>query len=102
MTPAEVVAAREAGESLVVLDVRQPEELALASVPNVLHIPMMTIPERLGELDRSGRIAVLCHHGQRSANVCAYLKAQGFTDVHNIDGGIDAWARDLDASIGLY
>lgn len=89
-----------------VLDVREPMELALASVrPDgfaVLAIPMGEIPARLGELDPAQPVACLCHHGARSMRVAQFLVQQGFEHVANISGGIDAWSQQRDPSIPRY
>lgn len=94
--------ARKRGDPLVLLDVREPFELQLASVEGALHIPMRHVPERLSELDPRARIVVMCHHGVRSAAVCGFLRSQGFEDVHNLEGGIDAWSSEVDPSVPLY
>ncbi len=90
----------------VVLDVREPEELQLASVrPNgfdLLVIPMNDIPARLAELDPQRPMAVLCHRGARSQRVAMYLASNGFAAVANIAGGIDAWSLECDGSIPRY
>lgn len=90
----------------VVLDVREPEELQLASVrPNgfdLLVIPMNDVPARLAELDPQRPVAVLCHRGGRSQRVAMYLASNGFAAVANIAGGIDAWALECDSSIPRY
>lgn len=90
----------------VVLDVREPEELQLASVrPNgfdVLVIPMNDVPARLAELDPQRPVAVLCHRGGRSQRVAMYLANNGFGAVANIAGGIDAWSLECDGSIPRY
>ncbi|MGI9134216.1 MAG: rhodanese-like domain-containing protein [Rhodoferax sp.] len=90
----------------VVLDVREPGEWALASVEpdgfELLSIPMGVVPVRLTELDRTRPIACLCHHGARSMQVANFLHSQGFAQVANIAGGIDAWATDLDPRVARY
>lgn len=90
----------------VVLDVREPSELQVASVKadgfELLAIPMGVIPPRLQELDPEQPIACLCHHGGRSMQVANFLKAHGFTHVANIAGGINAWSAELDPSIPRY
>ena len=86
----------------VVLDVREPQEIALARFPGALEIPMQSVPSRMGELDRNAEIFVLCHHGMRSAHVADYLAEQGFTRVGNVTGGIDAWALMVDPSVPRY
>lgn len=95
------VAAEWLREGHRILDVRESFELQLAAVEGVVHIPMGQLPERLGELQPDARLAVLCHHGVRSWQVAAWLQHNGFTDVWNITGGIDAWA-DHDPSVGRY
>jgi rhodanese-related sulfurtransferase len=101
LTPAEVVAL-QARQALLLLDVRQPEELALAAVTGARHIPMNEIPARLGELEPDAPLAVLCHHGSRSLMVARFLERNGFTQVFNVSGGIDAWSRTADPAIPLY
>ncbi|MFN8603575.1 MAG: rhodanese-like domain-containing protein [Candidatus Binatia bacterium] len=86
----------------VVLDVREPQEIAIARFPGAVEIPMQSVPSRMGELDRNAEIFVLCHHGMRSAHVADYLAEQGFTRVGNVTGGIDAWALMVDPSVPRY
>lgn len=96
---------REHGEPLV-LDVREPSELRVASVTadgfTLRTIPMGVIPPRLNELNPAQPVACLCHHGARSMQVASFLKAQGFEHVANIAGGIHAWSAELDANIPVY
>jgi rhodanese-related sulfurtransferase len=101
--PLEVAERLRAGEAdLVLLDCREPEELALAAVEGALHMPMAGIPARLDELDPAKTYAVLCHHGQRSYQVCAFLLQRGYARVVNVRGGIDAWSVRVDPSIPRY
>jgi rhodanese-related sulfurtransferase len=94
----------------LVLDVREPWEVQTASVAEdgfrLLHIPMRDIPVRLSEIRESygedQPIACLCHHGMRSLQVATYLSQNGFTEVVNVAGGIDAWSRQVDASVPTY
>ena len=90
----------------VLLDVREPWEVQTASVApedcDLLAIPMNEIPARIGELPQDRPIACLCHHGARSQRVAMFLAHQGYTDVANIAGGIDAWSRERDPGIPLY
>ncbi len=101
ITPTEFVARRERGESLTLLDVREEWELGVASVPDVVHIPMGEVADRLGELDRGREVVVLCRSGRRSLQVANFLQQNGFQAV-NLAGGILAWSRDLDATIPTY
>lgn len=90
----------------VVLDVREPWELQTASVRplgfELLAIPMGEIPARLAELPRDAALACLCHHGMRSQQVALFLHRQGFADVVNLQGGIDAWSCDIDPAVPRY
>ncbi|SIQ12049.1 rhodanese-like domain-containing protein [Pseudacidovorax sp. RU35E] len=91
----------------VVLDVREPWELQTASVKpdagfTVVAVPMNEIPARLAELAPAQRIACLCHHGARSQRVAAFLAHNGYEQVANISGGIDAWSQQRDPSVPRY
>jgi len=91
----------------LVLDVREPYELGWAKLEHgagfrVLAIPMADIPARLSELDPDQPIACLCHHGVRSMQVARFLASNGFGQVVNIDGGIDAWSTQRDSAIARY
>ena len=101
ITPTEFVERRSRGESLTLLDVREEWELGVASVPDVVHIPMGEVADRLGELDRSREVVVLCRSGRRSLQVANFLQQNGFRAV-NLAGGILAWSRELDATIPTY
>jgi rhodanese-related sulfurtransferase len=101
ITPTEFVERRSRGESLTLLDVREEWELAVASVPDVVHIPMGEVADRLGELDRGREVVVLCRSGRRSLQVANFLQQNGFQAV-NLAGGILAWSRELDATIPTY
>ena len=94
----------------VVLDVREPWELQTAAIKpdgfTLLHIAMRDIPARVAELQQAygahRPIACLCHHGMRSQQVANYLAQSGFTEIVNLQGGIDAWSQQLDQSVPQY
>lgn len=90
----------------VVLDVREPSELQVASIKadgfELITIPMGVIPPRLNELDPEQPIACLCHHGARSMQVAAFLERHGFTRTFNLTGGIHAWAVQVDSTMPKY
>ncbi|MHB8605793.1 MAG: rhodanese-like domain-containing protein [Thermoplasmatota archaeon] len=94
-------ARRLAAHDATLLDVREAFELELASVPGALHIPLGELADRLDELPRAKPLLVLCHHGARSASATRFLIANG-RDATNVAGGIAAWAREVDASVGAY
>lgn len=95
-------AAREMQAGALLLDVREPAEIATCAVPGSRHIPMRQIPENLPELPRDQPILVLCHHGGRSLRVTQFLRANGFNLVTNVAGGIDAWAQEVDPTLQRY
>ncbi|MEY4908768.1 MAG: hypothetical protein RL260_2486 [Pseudomonadota bacterium] len=94
------------GQHPVLLDVREPWEIATARIvldgAVSVTIPMQQIPARLAEIDRSQPILALCHHGMRSQQVALFLDRQGYPSVYNITGGIDAWSRQIDPSVPVY
>lgn len=90
-----------AEESFILLDVREREELAQASIPWATWIPMGEIPTRMGELPRDTQIICMCHHGSRSERVAEFLAANGY-DAVNLTGGIDAWSRAIDSDVPRY
>lgn len=91
-----------AQEGPILLDVREPWELAICQIDGSRSIPMRRIPHALDELDRGRPIVCICHHGIRSYQVARYLEHQGFDRVINLEGGIAAWAREVDASMATY
>ena len=84
------------------LDVREPWEFQLARIEGSELLPMQTIPNQVDQLDRSHPTVVICHHGTRSLQVVAFLERLGFENLHNLRGGIDAWARQVDVRVALY
>jgi rhodanese-related sulfurtransferase len=98
-----------AGASPIQLvDVREDQELALARLPHpVVHLPLSRSAEWIGRLDelldRERPVAVLCHAGVRSWQfACWLMQDQGYGDVWNVEGGIEAWSREVDASVPRY
>jgi rhodanese-related sulfurtransferase len=102
LEPIELKQRLERGEALAVLDVREPEEVRIAALPNAVHIPMNDIPGRIAELDRDAQWVVMCHHGMRSAQVAMYLARRGFTHVANLTGGIEEWSLTVDPTVPRY
>jgi rhodanese-related sulfurtransferase len=89
-------------DNTVLLDVREPQELAIAKVAGAVHIPMGEIPTRLAELDPDKTIICMCHGGMRSAQVAGFLAAQGYAKVINLAGGINAWSQLVDPEVPTY
>ncbi|MEH1940719.1 MAG: rhodanese-like domain-containing protein [Nostoc sp.] len=92
--------------SIQLVDVREPQELELASIEGFVNLPLSQFAEwgdRVPTLfNPQAETLVLCHHGIRSAQMCQWLIAQGFTNVQNISGGIDAYSVLVDHSIPQY
>jgi rhodanese-related sulfurtransferase len=101
LQPSQLKPLLDAGE-VTLLDVRAPEEIALAALPGTLNIPMSEIGARLSELDRAAAIVVICHHGVRSEMAGRFLERNGFTAVSHLAGGIDAWSRQIDSAVPRY
>jgi rhodanese-related sulfurtransferase len=91
-----------AKKDLQLLDVREPWEVATAVVNPSIHISMQQIVARFNELDPAKLTVCLCHHGTRSMQVANFLERQGFEQVLNLSGGIDAWSREVDSAVPTY
>ncbi len=93
---------RADGLAHILLDVREPNETAICAVADSRFIPMQQVPGHLGELPREDPLIILCHHGSRSGMVAEFLRANGFTNVFNLAGGIDAWAQLVEPDMQRY
>ena len=102
ITPAEFAARAARGEGVRLIDVREPEEFELARVEGAEPLPLSRFSEWAGALDPAEELVVMCHHGIRSAHVCAVLARSGFTRLHNLAGGIDRWSTDVDRGVPRY
>jgi rhodanese-related sulfurtransferase len=98
----ELAAWRQAKTAYIVLDVREANELDICQLEGALHIPMAFIPAQIDDVPTGEPVVVMCHHGSRSMMVVNFLRKAGRNNVFNLDGGIDAWARQIDGSIQLY
>jgi rhodanese-related sulfurtransferase len=85
------VVATDVADDTFLLDVRNPDEYAVGHPPRAHLVPMMEIPARVAEIPADREVVVVCRVGARSAQVVAYLRAQGFDRVANLDGGLCAW-----------
>lgn len=102
LTPDELRAEMNGADPPVILDVREPWEIAIARLDPHVAIPMGEIVARTAELDRNANLVVLCHAGMRSAQVTTYLRRHGFDKARNLTGGIHRWAEDIDPSMAKY
>jgi adenylyltransferase/sulfurtransferase len=102
ITPSELKSRLDKGDKLVLLDVRDQWEFDLAKVKGSTLIPLTTLPQALDKLNRDTEIIAICHHGMRSADATNFLLQQGFPNVKNLVGGIDAWSVQVDHTVPRY
>jgi rhodanese-related sulfurtransferase len=86
----------------LLLDVREPWEHKTARIEGSKLVPLGEVAERLGELDQTQDVVAICHHGGRSMQVAMFLEKNGFSKVHNLSGGMDAWSKNVDPSVPVY
>ena len=101
LTPRELVEKLKRGEEPVLLDVREPWEYERARIYGSRLVPLADLPHRLRELDPDAETVVICHHGLRSAHATRFLDHSGFGNVHNLEGGLDAYSA-VDDSVPRY
>jgi rhodanese-related sulfurtransferase len=82
--------------------VREPWEHQTARIEGSKLVPLGEVAERLGELDQTQEVVAICHHGGRSMQVAMFLEKNGFSKVHNLSGGMDAWSKNVDPSVPVY
>ena len=92
----------QGNRDFTLVDVREPWELNICSMPDAISVPMRAVPARYLELPKDQEIVVMCHHGVRSQQVANYLERQGFTRLNNLVGGINAWAHEIDPKMPTY
>jgi rhodanese-related sulfurtransferase len=86
----------------LLLDARQPWEFDVCKIENSILIPMSTIPTEHLSLDLERETVVICHHGIRSRSVGHYLEQAGFSNIINLSGGVDQWAKTVDNQMATY
>jgi adenylyltransferase/sulfurtransferase len=102
ITPLELKALLDRGDKTMILDVRNPEEIAICRIAGSTVIPLPELPGRLSELDQGIPMVVHCKSGVRSAKAIALLQSAGFSQLKNLKGGILAWAQEVDPSLPTY
>lgn len=103
MSVQELASRLASGEPLFLLDVRENPEYDLCHLEGAVLIPVGMIPNNRKRIPTDRPVVVYCHHGIRSANVAQYLYAQdGLTNLYNLDGGINAWAREIEPEMAIY
>ena len=102
INPKELNEQLKTGSDVILIDVREPQELEISKLPNAELIPLGQLPSRLSELDSSKEMVIFCRSGARSGHAVDILRAAGFTKVKNLVGGINDWARQVDPDMSLY
>jgi rhodanese-related sulfurtransferase len=102
ITPTELHAELHGPNPPTMIDVREAYELTVSSLPGAIHIPLGQLPGHLDELDKDGNLVIMCRVGGRSAQATSYLLQKGFTNVRNLESGINGWARTVDTSMSEY
>lgn len=102
ITPEEVKERLGKGDSLFLLDVREPVEYAICKLPESKLIPLGQLPDRVKELDSAQDIILYCHHGVRSLQAAQFMREAGFKRVWSMKGGIEAWSERIDSSVPRY
>jgi len=102
ITPIELKSKIDRGDDFVLVDVREPEEYAIARIPGSKLIPLRTVPERINELSTADDIVVHCRSGVRSGQAVEFMKQAGYRKVRNLVGGILRWSDDVDPSVPKY
>ena len=105
ITPGDVKKRLDAGEKLVLIDVREPGEHKICRVDGAELIPMNTVPQRVQEIEALAEEALLvvyCHHGMRSLNTVSWLRKQGVANCISMSGGIEQWSMQIDPKVPRY
>lgn len=102
ISPATLKTKLDAGEKPRLLDVREAWEYDLCSIEGSTNISMSNIEKMLNEFKADDEIIVICHHGMRSFQVANYLEGKDYSNITNLEGGVDAWANSVDADMAQY
>jgi adenylyltransferase/sulfurtransferase len=90
------------GESLLLVDVREPWEHALCRIEGARLVPMGSIPSSLAVFEQADEVVLYCHHGMRSLDAAVWLRHQGIEGARSMAGGIDRWALEVDPHVPRY
>ena len=86
----------------LLVDVREPWEFDVCHIAGSRHIPLGQLPAHVDDLPQDRPLVLVCHHGNRSHHAAAWLQRIGFQDVHNLRGGVAAWAHEVDPEMPVY
>ncbi len=102
ITVGELKKRQDNGDTIFLLDVREPHEYSMAKIEGSVLIPLSELPNSLNKLDKSSEIVAYCHKGMRSADAVGFLMQQGFANVKNLIGGIESWSIEIDNAVPRY
>lgn len=100
--PAELRVRMDRGESVVLVDVREPWEHQLCRIEGARLIPLSSLAASLATLPDEPELICYCHHGMRSLDAAAWLRVQGFEKARSLAGGIERWSREIDPKVPRY
>lgn len=102
ISPRELQVLLDSGQEYMLLDVRQPWEFKICQLPNSINISLNDLDKSVAQLPDEKEIVTICHHGVRSKQAAILLEQCGYTKVMSLQGGIDAWARDINPTMERY
>ncbi len=100
--PRELKRRLDRGDVLLLVDVREPWEYEICRIEGARLLPLGTLPANLALLEEAEEVVLYCHHGMRSLDAAAWLRAQGVVGARSLAGGIERWSREIDPSIPRY
>ncbi len=100
--PREVKQRLDRGDKVLLVDVREPWEHQICQIEGARLIPLGTIPANLALFEEAEEVVLYCHHGMRSLDAAAWLRAQGVAGARSLSGGIERWATEIDSSVPRY
>lgn len=101
-TPREIKQRLDAGEDLLLVDVREPDEILIAAIEGAAEYPMSQARDWIDSLPRDRELIIFCHHGGRSMQVAMALAQRGHANLTNMTGGIDEWSETVDPTLPRY
>ena len=100
--PREVKRRLDAGESLLLVDVREPWEHDICRLPGAKLVPLGSVASNLAVFEQADEVVIYCHHGLRSLDAAVWLRQQGIEGARSMAGGIERWSREVDPSVPRY
>jgi rhodanese-related sulfurtransferase len=100
--PREVKRRLDAGEQLLLVDVREPWEFDLCRIVGAKLVPLGSVPSNLPVFDQDDEVVIYCHHGKRSLDAVVWLRQQGVEGARSMAGGIERWSREIDPAVPRY